>query len=154
MLVEKHGELGGGAMHGEGGVAAADGAAAAWLASDDASRPSTTSPDRANGAETFGRFAVEAIVAKNCSDASGVSGPWLEEAKLKTESPGISETWVPLMLSTARGLPIDAAVCICVREGVPRAPPNSRTSAGVLPSAQDSPSPPAWDIRGRALHDA
>ena len=59
---------------------------------------------------------------------------------------------MPLMLSTARGLPIDAVVCICVREGVPRAPPNSRTSAGVLPSAQSLPSSPAWDIQeGREL---
>ena len=57
------------------------------------------------------------------SGASGVSGPWLDEAKLETESPGTEETWLSLMLSMVRGLPIDAVVCICVREGVPRALP-------------------------------
>ena len=81
-----------GAIDGDVGAAAANGAAAAWLASGDASRPSTTSPDRANGVETFRDPAVEAIGAKDCADASGVSGPWLEEAKLRVESPGINET--------------------------------------------------------------
>ena len=65
---------GSGAIHGDIG-AAAHGAAAAWFASGDASRPSTTSPDRANGVETSRDPAVEAIGAKNCADASGVSGP-------------------------------------------------------------------------------
>ena len=81
-----------GAFHGGGDAAAADDAAAACLASADASCPSPTSPDRANGVETFGGSAVEAIGARNCATASGVSGPWLEEAKLRVESPGINET--------------------------------------------------------------
>ena len=66
--------------------------AAACCASGDAACPPTTSPDRANGGETFGGTAVEAIGARNCAAASGVSGPWLEEAKLWVESPGINET--------------------------------------------------------------
>ena len=50
------------------------------------------SPDRANEGETFGGAAVEAIGARSCAAASGMSGPWLEEAKLWVESPGINET--------------------------------------------------------------
>ena len=102
-----------------------------------------------------------AVGVAAAADASGVSGPWLEEAKLRVESPGIDETWVPLVPSTARGLS-DAVVCICDREGASRAPPSSSMSAGILPSAQNSvcscpgaagSSPPAWDIRGGLLRD-
>ena len=82
-----------GAMNGATGAAAADDAAAAFgVASDDASCPTTSNPDRGTGGETFG---------------------------------------VP----SVRGLS-DAVVCICCREGVPRAL-WCEHGAGVLPSAPD-----------------
>ena len=62
-----------------------DAAAAFGVASTDASCPSPTSPDRANGVRTmFGGVAVWANCAWYCAAASGAkdAGPWLVGAKL------------------------------------------------------------------------